>query len=382
MALVAESCILLHSCHIPTSTDQGARWDLQHLYVGFINNLLYIGFGSLSSPCYKLLLFLCQVTEKSGWTNANIDCATTYQHLEAHLGSRTMDQSPFTTETMESGIQPPPVPIDEPAKLEAMVESSFHSTSEVPQQNSSTKPPPHPPLSSTEPPNMTVQPVPTTKKKGTASTVKRAPKRPKNGPSRPNKKPKTEIGNDGLITEDALASEDGEEEGEGDEESDHGPYCICRGPDDHRWMINCDNCQEWFHGECINLDQEIGDMAETFICPSCTDRNIFTLYQKTCALSGCRKASRLNEPEKSVFCSQEHAHTYWERLVSRLPRSRGKSGLSDHLKQEEFMALLGGGLAETDDEGLWSLARTPFSNTSTKGVAGMLNPVYCCVSEF
>lgn len=290
-----------------------------------------------------------------------------------------MEHSPSTIETMEAVIQPQPGPLNEPIKPESKPEPSPHPTPEVAQQTSSSKSPSHPPLPSTEPPNMATQSATTTtttKKKGIASTVKRAPKRPKNGTSRPNKKPKSDVGIDGLITEDAQASEDDEEEGDGEEESDHGPYCICRGPDDHRWMIFCENCEDWFHGECINLNKEIGEsLIETFVCPNCTNRNIFTLYKKTCALGGCRKASRLNSPQKSVFCSQEHAHTYWERLVSRLPKARSKGGLSDHLIQEEFMALLGGGLATTDEEGLWSLARAPFSNPSSNGAAGMLNPL-------
>jgi hypothetical protein len=25
-------------------------------------------------------------------------------------------------------------------------------------------------------------------------------------------------------------------------------YCVCLGPNDGRWMIGCDECEDWFHG--------------------------------------------------------------------------------------------------------------------------------------
>ena len=29
-------------------------------------------------------------------------------------------------------------------------------------------------------------------------------------------------------------------------------YCNCRLPDDGRKMVCCDNCQEWFHVDCVS----------------------------------------------------------------------------------------------------------------------------------
>ena len=28
-------------------------------------------------------------------------------------------------------------------------------------------------------------------------------------------------------------------------------YCTCQQPADDRFMIACDKCEEWYHGECI-----------------------------------------------------------------------------------------------------------------------------------
>ena len=46
-------------------------------------------------------------------------------------------------------------------------------------------------------------------------------------------------------------------------------YCICHGFSDGTWMINCDHCNKWMHGRCINIDQKmIGDIG-TLQCPEC-----------------------------------------------------------------------------------------------------------------
>ena len=60
-----------------------------------------------------------------------------------------------------------------------------------------------------------------------------------------------------------------EEEGEEDEddEDDSELFCICRKPDDHTWMIACDGgCEDWFHGRCVNMDQQKGKLIDKYIC--------------------------------------------------------------------------------------------------------------------
>uniref|UniRef100_A0A0A9FSZ9 JMJ909 n=1 Tax=Arundo donax TaxID=35708 RepID=A0A0A9FSZ9_ARUDO len=47
-------------------------------------------------------------------------------------------------------------------------------------------------------------------------------------------------------------------------------YCICRKPYDNRAMIACDQCDEWYHFDCINL---LGPPPETFFCPACCPNN-------------------------------------------------------------------------------------------------------------
>ncbi|RFU72689.1 set1 complex component spp1 [Trichoderma arundinaceum] len=198
------------------------------------------------------------------------------------------------------------------------------------------------------------------KKKGTALAVKKVPKRPKSvrGPRKP-KSAKSALGSEANST----AAEDASDE---DDESDNGPYCICRGPDDHRWMICCERCEDWFHGECVHIGKDVGEsLIEKFICPNCTTDDLVTIYKKTCTLGSCRKAARLTHSPPSVFCSDEHAQTWWERMLARLPKARTKAALSDELSQEEFMALLSSNLATIGGDGSWTL-RAPFSGKTSE----------------
>ncbi|XWW93746.1 hypothetical protein V2A60_001683 [Cordyceps javanica] len=190
------------------------------------------------------------------------------------------------------------------------------------------------------------------KKKGTAAAVKRAPKRPKSTlPKRP-RKPKAGT-DDGSVA---------------DDDSDNGPYCLCQGPDDHRWMICCEGCDDWFHGECINLSKEVGEnLIEKFICPRCTNKQLHSIYKKSCSMGACKKAARLGQSPPSYFCSHEHAQAWWERLVGRLPKAaKGGASLTDQLSQDEFMALLSSGLATVDENGSWTMTASPFAGDAAK----------------
>ncbi|XP_037668089.1 LOW QUALITY PROTEIN: death-inducer obliterator 1-like [Choloepus didactylus] len=78
------------------------------------------------------------------------------------------------------------------------------------------------------------------------------------------------------------ASEGTEEEEPGDatrrrrDREVHDPsalYCLCRRPQD-RFMICCDRCEEWFHGDCVGISEARGRLlernGEDYICPNCT----------------------------------------------------------------------------------------------------------------
>lgn len=57
------------------------------------------------------------------------------------------------------------------------------------------------------------------------------------------------------------------------EEEDDSLYCICRSTDVSRFMIGCDHCEEWYHGDCINVTARESKYIKKFFCKECRDKN-------------------------------------------------------------------------------------------------------------
>ncbi|XP_074645336.1 CXXC-type zinc finger protein 1-like isoform X2 [Tubulanus polymorphus] len=72
-------------------------------------------------------------------------------------------------------------------------------------------------------------------------------------------------------------------------------YCICRSTDANRFMICCDNCEEWYHGDCIDVTQKQAKNIKIFYCGSCRNRdNSLVIKYKM------KKAKRFIEPERET----------------------------------------------------------------------------------
>lgn len=91
---------------------------------------------------------------------------------------------------------------------------------------------------------------------------------------------KRQKGNDGSVY--ALDNEDVEDvatsllanDQESMGEDDGGEYCLCHGPDDGTFMIECERCQMWYHGRCVGIvtEVEIASVTECelpWVCPPC-----------------------------------------------------------------------------------------------------------------
>eukprot|EP00794_Sanderia_malayensis_P012134 gene12134-13387_t len=65
---------------------------------------------------------------------------------------------------------------------------------------------------------------------------------------------------------------DGGSEFDPDEDPDR-LWCICKKPHGNRFMICCDTCEDWFHGECVGITQadgrEMEKHGEEWMCPKC-----------------------------------------------------------------------------------------------------------------
>lgn len=79
---------------------------------------------------------------------------------------------------------------------------------------------------------------------------------------------------------------EGEVEGDDDDEVSDDPnavFCICRKPDNHTWMIGCDGeCEDWFHGKCVDMDPRDADLIDRYICKLERSRHVSLLVGWDC----------------------------------------------------------------------------------------------------
>ncbi|XP_024148367.1 CXXC-type zinc finger protein 1a [Oryzias melastigma] len=50
-------------------------------------------------------------------------------------------------------------------------------------------------------------------------------------------------------------------------------YCVCRRPDINCFMIGCDSCSEWFHGDCIGVSERAAKSIRVWFCVSCREKD-------------------------------------------------------------------------------------------------------------
>lgn len=125
-------------------------------------------------------------------------------------------------------------------------------------------------------------------------------------------------------------------------ESDDGKeWCICKGPDDGRKMINCDGCENWFHLKCLKIPDYLGDLIKDFYCPSCSDETHKTKYNPYCTLPNCKKPARidLHPAGNWKYCSDDHGKQY---MVLKLRKVRDDQSTSKGgaVSKGELLAML------------------------------------------
>lgn len=167
--------------------------------------------------------------------------------------------------------------------------------------------------------------------------------------------------------------DDGEDEGVSVASGDD-VYCICRKGDDHSWMIACDGgCEDWFHGKCVQIREEDGDLIDRYICPNCAKKTgASTTWKPMCRRDGCRKPARVTKSNTSKYCSDYCGELFMSRKVEQSnvqaggieaqkkknAKSRRKSVYTDNISnageesEDEYLGPRGGSLRPNDIKAL------------------------------
>jgi COMPASS component SPP1 len=133
------------------------------------------------------------------------------------------------------------------------------------------------------------------------------------------------------------------------ESSDQNLYCICKKPDNHRWMIGCDGgCDDWFHGDCVNMKQADEGLVDKFICPMCEEAGRGnTTWKAMCRREGCRKPARVIKDRESKYCSDECGVLFMQEQLQRTAGAKDKSKKKKKPDEEEPTPL--GGVLRAKD---------------------------------
>lgn len=95
-------------------------------------------------------------------------------------------------------------------------------------------------------------------------------------------------------------------------------FCICRKGDNHTWMIACDGgCEEWYHGNCVNIRERDGELIDKYICPTCMKPGLHTTWKRMCRRRDCRKPARVMQDPPSKYCSDVCGRMFFVELVQR-----------------------------------------------------------------
>uniref|UniRef100_A0A4W4FQA9 CXXC-type zinc finger protein 1 n=1 Tax=Electrophorus electricus TaxID=8005 RepID=A0A4W4FQA9_ELEEL len=111
-------------------------------------------------------------------------------------------------------------------------------------------------------------------------------------------------------------------------------YCICRKPDINCFMIGCDNCNEWFHGRCINVTEKMAKAIREWYCQHCQeiDPSLEIKYRPK------KTREKEAEPEKGEKRSSTPDFTLERRRGSKVKRSARMCGECEPCRRTEDCA--------------------------------------------
>uniref|UniRef100_A0A7N6C3W2 CXXC-type zinc finger protein 1 n=1 Tax=Anabas testudineus TaxID=64144 RepID=A0A7N6C3W2_ANATE len=114
-------------------------------------------------------------------------------------------------------------------------------------------------------------------------------------------------------------------------------YCICRKPDINCFMIGCDNCNEWFHGHCINITEKMAKAIREWYCIKCRDQNS-SLEVKYRSKKSRDKESEPDRSEKQYSTPSTPDYKSERRRGSKVKRSVRMCGECEPCRRTEDCA--------------------------------------------
>ncbi|XP_078664865.1 uncharacterized protein LOC144907559 isoform X1 [Branchiostoma floridae x Branchiostoma belcheri] len=119
-------------------------------------------------------------------------------------------------------------------------------------------------------------------------------------------------------------------------------YCICRKPHGKRFMICCDRCEEWYHGDCVGITKKEGirmeKNSEDYVCPKCKEKDA---KEKADAASkpkeeqdkeGSDDASTSKSDKTKMKTKEDHSKT--GKPAKKEPSKKGEEG-AETLKRQK-----------------------------------------------
>ncbi|XP_068780234.1 CXXC-type zinc finger protein 1 isoform X3 [Struthio camelus] len=108
-------------------------------------------------------------------------------------------------------------------------------------------------------------------------------------------------------------------------------YCVCRKPDINCFMIGCDNCNEWFHGDCINITERMAKAIREWYCGACREKD------PTLEIRYRHKKSREREHErdKAELCKKAQELALEQGRAAKIKRSARMCGECEACRRPE-----------------------------------------------
>lgn len=123
------------------------------------------------------------------------------------------------------------------------------------------------------------------------------------------------------------------EQAAGDLDGEAQHYCICRSTDCDRFMIGCDNCEEWYHGDCIGVTQLDARHIKKYFCEKCRGKNpsLEIKYKKKKAME--RQPSESSDVEKRGVTKEYRSKLRDKQKAKKSSRRCGEC-TACHIKQD------------------------------------------------